>query len=111
MPLVFDLGSAVLAGAGLPGAEEEPSVAAALKAGCDLVTFSGDKLLGGPQAGLVVGPKPLVEKLRSDMLTRSLRLDTTLLAGLEATLALHALGEEAALTRVPAGRPAPHHTA
>ena len=104
VPLVFDLGSGVLAGAGLPGAEEEPSVAAALKAGCDVVTFSGDKLLGGPQAGLVVGPKPLVEKLRSDMLTRSLRLDKTLLAGLEATLGIHALGEEAALSRVPALR-------
>ena len=104
VPLAFDLGSGVLRGAGLPGAEEEPSVAAALKAGCDLVTFSGDKLLGGPQAGLVVGPRPLVEKLRSDMLTRSLRLDKTLLAGLEATLSLHALGEEAALSRVPALR-------
>jgi L-seryl-tRNA(Ser) seleniumtransferase len=104
VPLVYDLGSGVLSGAGLPGAEEEPSVAAALKAGCDLVTFSGDKLLGGPQAGLIVGPKPLVEKLRSDMLTRCLRLDKALLAGLEATLALHALGEEAALQRVPALR-------
>ncbi|MCH2101475.1 MAG: L-seryl-tRNA(Sec) selenium transferase [Planctomycetes bacterium] len=104
VPLVFDLGSGVLQGAGLPGAEEEPSVSAALKAGCDVVTFSGDKLLGGPQAGLIVGPKSLVEKLRSDMLTRSLRLDKTLLAGLEATLSLHALGEEAALRRVPALR-------
>lgn len=103
-PLVFDLGSGVLSGAGLPGAEQEPSVAAALKAGCDVVTFSGDKLLGGPQAGLIVGPKPLVEKLRTDMLTRSLRLDKTLLAALEATLSLHALGEEAALQRVPALR-------
>lgn len=104
VPLVYDLGSGVLRGAGLPGAEEEPSVAAALQAGCDLVTFSGDKLLGGPQAGLIVGPKPLVEKLRSDMLTRSLRLDKTLLAALEATLSLHALGEEHALARVPALR-------
>ena len=104
VPLVYDLGSGVLSGAALPGAEEEPSVAAALKAGCDLVTFSGDKLLGGPQAGLIVGPKPLVEKLRSDMLTRCLRLDKALLAGLEATLALHALGEEASLERVPALR-------
>lgn len=104
VPLVYDLGSGVLHGAGLPGADEEPTVAAALKAGCDLVTFSGDKLLGGPQAGLIVGPKPLIEKLRSDMLTRCLRLDKALLAGLEATLALHALGEEAALERVPALR-------
>lgn len=104
VPLVFDLGSGVLHGAGLTGAEDEPSVAAALEAGCDLVTFSGDKLLGGPQAGLIVGPKPLVEKLRSDMLTRCLRLDKSLLAALEATLSLHALGEEAALTRLPALR-------
>lgn len=104
VPLVYDLGSGVLAGRGLPGADDEPSVAEALQAGCDVVTFSGDKLLGGPQAGLIVGAQPLVEKLRADMLTRCLRLDKTILAGLEATLGLHALGEETALQRVPALR-------
>jgi len=102
VPLVYDLGSGVLVGSDLPGVEDEPSVAQALKDGCDVVTFSGDKLLGGPQAGLIVGAAALVEKLRSDMLTRCLRLDKTLLAALEATLAVLALGEEAALTRLPA---------
>lgn len=104
VPLVYDLGSGVLRGEGLPGADEEPSVAQALADGCDVVTFSGDKLLGGPQAGLIVGAAPLVQKLRSHMLTRCLRLDKTILAALEATLALHALGEEAALQRLPALR-------
>lgn len=104
VPLVYDLGSGVLRGEGLPGADEEPSVAQALTDGCDIVTFSGDKLLGGPQAGLIVGAAPLVQKLRSHMLTRCLRLDKTMLAALEATLSLHALGEEAALHRLPALR-------
>ncbi|PBO81968.1 MAG: hypothetical protein COB95_06215 [Nitrosopumilales archaeon] len=76
-------------------------MATALKDGCDLVSFSGDKLLGGPQAGLVVGAQALIEKLRRDMLTRCLRLDKTMLAGLEATLRLHALGEDAACQRIP----------
>jgi L-seryl-tRNA(Ser) seleniumtransferase len=104
VPLVYDLGSGVLVGGHLPGVEDEPSVAQALKDGCDVVTFSGDKLLGGPQAGLIVGAAPLVEKLRSDMLTRCLRLDKTLLAALEATLSVLALGEAAALQRLPALR-------
>jgi L-seryl-tRNA(Ser) seleniumtransferase len=104
VPLVYDLGSGVLHGAGLPGVRGEPTVRDALAAGCDLVTFSGDKLLGGPQAGLVVGARSLVRRLRRDMLTRCVRLDKTILAGLEATLSLHALGEEAALQRVPALR-------
>ncbi|HEX9793205.1 MAG TPA: L-seryl-tRNA(Sec) selenium transferase [Planctomycetota bacterium] len=104
VPLVYDLGSGVLAGTALPVAAGEPSVLAALRAGADLVSFSGDKLLGGPQAGLVVGAAPLIGRLRRDMLTRCLRLDKTLLAALEATLALHALGERAATARIPALR-------
>jgi L-seryl-tRNA(Ser) seleniumtransferase len=104
VPLVYDLGSGVLVGGNLAGVEDEPSVKQALKDGCDVVTFSGDKLLGGPQAGLIVGAAALVEKLRSDMLTRCLRLDKTLLAALEATLSVLALGEVAALQRLPALR-------
>lgn len=101
LPLVYDLGSGVLVGADWPALAGEPTVVDALTRGCDLVTFSGDKLLGGPQAGLIVGAKPLVERLRRDMLTRCLRLDKTILAALEAVLSLHALGSEAAVRRIP----------
>jgi L-seryl-tRNA(Ser) seleniumtransferase len=102
LPLVYDLGSGVLVGADWPALAGEPTVAAALRQGCDLVTFSGDKLLGGPQAGLVVGRKALVERLQRDMLTRCLRLDKSILAALEAVLRIHALGPEAARRRLPA---------
>lgn len=102
LPLVYDLGSGVLVGADWPALAGEPTVANALSQGCDLVTFSGDKLLGGPQAGLVVGRKALVERLHRDMLTRCLRLDKSILAALEAVLRIHALGPEAALARLPA---------
>ena len=102
VPLYYDLGSGVLHGAALNGLEDEHPVRAMLNAGCDLVSFSGDKLLGGPQAGLIVGAAPLVAQLRSNMLTRCLRLDKTILAGVEATLRLHLLGEESAVSRIPA---------
>ena len=101
VPFVYDLGSGVFNGAHLPGLSGEPTVPSALEAGCDLVSFSGDKLLGGPQAGLIVGATPLVEKLRRNMMTRCLRLDKTILAALEATLRLHALGEEVACSHIP----------
>jgi len=102
LPLVYDLGSGVLDARDLIGIEKEHPVRDALQQGCDIVTFSGDKLLGGPQAGLIVGAKPLVERLRRDMLTRCIRLDKTILAALEATLSIHALGADAALSRIPA---------
>ena len=104
VPLVYDLGSGILGRADLPGCADEPGVRDALRAGADLVCFSGDKLLGGPQAGLIAGAAPLVERLRRDMLTRCLRLDKTILAALEAVLSLHALGEDAARQRIPALR-------
>ena len=84
LPLVDDLGSGALA-----RVEDEPSVRESLEAGADLVCFSGDKLLGGPQAGIVVGRAELVEKLRRHPLQRAVRADKLTLAALEGTLTLY----------------------
>jgi L-seryl-tRNA(Ser) seleniumtransferase len=81
VPLVDDLGSGALAAVG-----DEPTPAESLRAGADLVCFSGDKLLGGPQAGVVVGRAELVERLRRHPLQRALRADKLTLAALEGTL-------------------------
>jgi L-seryl-tRNA(Ser) seleniumtransferase len=95
LPLVDDLGSGVLVD--IP---DEPSVRESLRAGADLVCFSGDKLLGGPQAGVVVGRAELVEQLRRHPLQRALRADKLTLAALEGTLGLY-LEPERALREVP----------
>jgi L-seryl-tRNA(Ser) seleniumtransferase len=100
LPLVDDLGSGALTPSNSLFLSEEPSVRESLEAGAELVCFSGDKLLGGPQAGIVVGRAELVERLRRHPFQRAMRADKLTLAALEGTLALY-LEPERALREVP----------
>jgi L-seryl-tRNA(Ser) seleniumtransferase len=100
--VVDDLGSGALLPTGPHGLGEEPTVAERVRAGADLVAFSGDKLLGGPQAGLLVGSREAVDLCRRHPLLRALRVDKVTLAGLSATLAHYERGE--ALEQVPVWR-------
>jgi L-seryl-tRNA(Ser) seleniumtransferase len=102
LPLYEDAGSGALADLAAQGLAGEPIVADSIRAGADVVTFSGDKLLGGPQAGCVVGRAPAVEACRRHPLYRALRADKLALAALEATLDAHRRG--AAPAEVPAVR-------
>ncbi|PZN08672.1 MAG: L-seryl-tRNA(Sec) selenium transferase [Bacillota bacterium] len=101
IPVVDDIGSGLLFPQPEPVFADEPAVTASLEAGADLVTFSGDKLLGGPQAGIVVGRADLIARLRRHPLMRALRCDKLVLAALEATLREY-LDPEGARRRVPA---------
>ncbi len=88
LPLLYDLGSGALSPAYLPTLPDGPTIAGALAAGCAVVCFSGDKLLGGPQAGIVVGGRAYIEAMKRHPLARILRIDKLSLAALEATLIL-----------------------
>lgn len=100
LPVVEDVGSGALLDLSGVGLSKEPLPSESIRAGADLVTFSGDKLLGGPQAGLIVGKRLLVERLRRNPLARAVRIDKLALAALEATLRL-CLDEARAFSRIP----------
>lgn len=100
VPLVEDIGSGALAQQPAAYRRDEPTVQSALRAGADLVTCSGDKLLGGPQAGIVLGRAERIQVLRAHPIARIVRLDKVHLAALEAVLRLYLQGE-AGMERVP----------
>src|SRR5699024_4822981 len=100
IPIIEDLGSGVLIDLSKYGLEYEPTVQDSINKGIDVVSFSGDKLLGGPQAGIIVGKKEYVDKMKSNPFTRAFRVDKFTLAALEATLKYY-LDEDSALNEIP----------
>ena len=89
LPVVHDIGSGATASSAAIAGADEPTAESSIAAGADLVLFSGDKLLGGPQAGIILGKKQWIERVEKHPLMRALRVDKLTLAALEATLRLH----------------------
>ncbi|WMM23532.1 L-seryl-tRNA(Sec) selenium transferase [Tissierella sp. MB52-C2] len=100
IPLIEDLGSGVLVDLSKYGIEYEPTVQESLKKGVDIVTFSGDKLLGGPQVGVIVGKKEYIDAMKKNPLTRAFRVDKFTISALEATLRYY-LEESVAVKEIP----------
>ncbi|MDU1539143.1 MAG: L-seryl-tRNA(Sec) selenium transferase [Paeniclostridium sordellii] len=100
IPVIEDLGSGVFVDVSKYGLSYEPTVLDSIRKGADIVTFSGDKMLGGPQAGIIVGKKEYIEKMKKNQLTRALRVDKLTICALEATLRMY-LDEEKAKKEIP----------
>lgn len=100
IPLVHDMGSGMLIDLSKYGLPYEMTVTDSLAAGADVVTFSGDKVLGGPQAGIIVGKKTYIDKMKKHQLTRTLRVDKMTIATLAATLQLY-YDEQEAMSKIP----------
>jgi len=100
LPVVDDLGSGCLIDLTRYGLEKEPTVQETIQTGVDVITFSGDKLLGGPQAGIILGKKKFLDLFKANALTRALRIDKLTLAALESTLLLY-LDEKTAMEEIP----------
>lgn len=95
IPVIYDLGSGGFFNAAEYGLGDEPNVFESMKSGVDIICFSGDKLLGGPQAGIIIGKKAYIDAIKKNPLTRALRVDKMTLAALEATLRLYLDWEKA----------------
>ena len=103
IPVADDLGSGCFVDLSRYGLEKEPTVQETIKTGADVVTISGDKLLGGPQAGIILGKKHFLDLFKTNPLTRALRIDKLTLAALESTLLLY-FDEKTAMEEIPALR-------